>query len=146
MSFCFVVALLEVFFNMAVGQNQWYHFGVGAPPILVYFSWGLGCSLGVRDFDPWPYGNPIHSCCILNTFARPAAPPTTRWWALVLPESVAVLRAELARCEPASGAGQKACSPGSKRQQKLVESQECGKDSAIVWNTMSFTVCLTYVA
>ena len=21
------------------GQNQWYHFGVGAPPILVYFSW-----------------------------------------------------------------------------------------------------------
>ena len=33
---------------MAVGQNQCYHFGVGAPPILVYFSgywdvhWGLG--------------------------------------------------------------------------------------------------------
>ena len=24
--------------KMAVGQNQWYHFGVGAPPILVYFS------------------------------------------------------------------------------------------------------------
>ena len=23
---------------MAVGQNQWYHFGVGAPPILVNFS------------------------------------------------------------------------------------------------------------
>ena len=22
---------------MAVGQNQWYHFGVGAPPILVDF-------------------------------------------------------------------------------------------------------------
>ena len=21
-----------------VGQHQWYHFGVGAPPILVYFS------------------------------------------------------------------------------------------------------------
>ena len=35
---------------MAVGQNQWYHFGVGAPPI---FSGG--CSLGVRDFEPWPY-------------------------------------------------------------------------------------------
>ena len=31
---------------MAVGQNQWYYFGVGAPPILVYFSGGLGCSLG----------------------------------------------------------------------------------------------------
>ena len=33
---------------MAVGQNQWYHFGVGAPPILVYVSgdwdvhWGYG--------------------------------------------------------------------------------------------------------
>ena len=33
---------------LAVGQNQWYHFGVGAPPILVYFSgdwdvhWGYG--------------------------------------------------------------------------------------------------------
>ena len=24
--------------HMAVGQNQWYHFGVGAPPILVYFN------------------------------------------------------------------------------------------------------------
>ena len=24
--------------DMTVGQNQWYHFGVGAPPILVYFS------------------------------------------------------------------------------------------------------------
>ena len=32
--------------DMAVGQNQWYHFGIGAPPIVVCFSWGLGCSLG----------------------------------------------------------------------------------------------------
>ena len=29
---------------MSVGQKQWYHFGVGAPPISVYFS-GIG-SLG----------------------------------------------------------------------------------------------------
>ena len=36
--------------RLAVGQNQWYHFGVGAPPILVYFS---GDSLGVR-FGFWP--------------------------------------------------------------------------------------------
>ena len=34
--------------HVAVGQNQWYHFGVGAPPVLVYFSgdwhvhWGYG--------------------------------------------------------------------------------------------------------
>ena len=29
---------------MAVAQNQWYHFGVGSPPILVYFSgdWDVG--------------------------------------------------------------------------------------------------------
>ena len=33
---------------MAVGQNQWHDFGVAAPPIVVY----LGCSLGVRAFDP----------------------------------------------------------------------------------------------
>ena len=34
---------------MAVGQNQWYHFGVGAPPILEpILVVGLGCSLGVR--------------------------------------------------------------------------------------------------
>ena len=24
--------------HMAVGRNQWYHFGVGAPPIFVYLS------------------------------------------------------------------------------------------------------------
>ena len=40
--------------QMAVGQTHWYHFGVGAPPIFSLFQWGFGCSLGVRDFDPWP--------------------------------------------------------------------------------------------
>ena len=35
--------------NMAVGQNQWYHFGVGAPLILVYLCSG--------DWDVhWGYG------------------------------------------------------------------------------------------
>ena len=35
-------------FHVSVGQNQWYHFGVGAPPVLVYLSgdsdvhWGYG--------------------------------------------------------------------------------------------------------
>ena len=29
------------FRQKAVGQNQWYHFGVRAPPILVYFSGDL---------------------------------------------------------------------------------------------------------
>ena len=29
--------------HMAMVQNQWYHFGIGAPPILVYFGgdWGV---------------------------------------------------------------------------------------------------------
>ena len=36
--------------EMAVGQNQWYHFGVGAPPILVYSGdWELGVRFGF-----WP--------------------------------------------------------------------------------------------
>ena len=29
--------------------------GVGAPPILVDFSGDWDVSLGVRDFDPWPF-------------------------------------------------------------------------------------------
>ena len=34
--------------HLALDQNQWYHFGVGAPPIVVYFRgdwnvhWGCG--------------------------------------------------------------------------------------------------------
>ena len=35
-------------------KRLWYHFGLGATLILVY--WGLACSLGVRVFDPWPFG------------------------------------------------------------------------------------------
>ena len=37
---------------MAVGQHQWYTLGVGAPPILVYFS---------GDWDDWGYGVLTHS-------------------------------------------------------------------------------------
>ena len=32
--------------EMAVGQNQYYHFEVGAPPILVYFSGWIGMFTG----------------------------------------------------------------------------------------------------
>ena len=49
---------------MAVGQNQWYQFGVGAPPILEpIFVVGLnrmftgGYDLG---FDPWPFRQQEH--------------------------------------------------------------------------------------
>ena len=46
--------------DMVVGQNQWYHFGVGAAPILVYDL----------DFDPWPheYGVPPSCGCGSNNF------------------------------------------------------------------------------
>ena len=41
--------------KMAVGQNQWYHFGVGAPPILGYLSGDWDVHWGYDlDFDPWP--------------------------------------------------------------------------------------------
>ena len=43
-------------------QNQWYHFGVGAHPILVYLSGDWDVHWGyVRDFDPWPYSFSIRS-------------------------------------------------------------------------------------
>ena len=38
--------------NMAVGQHQWYHFGVGAPPNLVFFIGDWDVHWGVRGFDP----------------------------------------------------------------------------------------------
>ena len=31
----------EPFGHVAVGQNQWYHLGVGAPPILVHWGYGI---------------------------------------------------------------------------------------------------------
>ena len=42
--------------HISVGQNQ-YHFGIGefTTRFRTYFRWGLGCSLGVPAFDPWPY-------------------------------------------------------------------------------------------
>ena len=42
--------------TLALGQSQWYHFGVGAPPILVYISWDWDVHWGYDlDFDPWPH-------------------------------------------------------------------------------------------
>ena len=57
---------------MRMSQNQWYHFGASAPPILEPISVvGLGCSLGAnRDFDPWPRVTishalvSPHACCL----------------------------------------------------------------------------------
>ena len=48
--------------QVAVDQNQWYHFGVGAPPILVYVS---------RDWDPWP-SRPCATQIARNSWMRSA--------------------------------------------------------------------------
>ena len=48
---------------MAVGQHRWYHFGVGAPPILVYCG----------DWDVhWGYGvlTQTHLVCVFRVPAR----------------------------------------------------------------------------
>ena len=48
-----------------MGQNQWYHFGVGAPPILEpILLAGLGFSLGLTDLDfqPW-HGQRAGTAC-----------------------------------------------------------------------------------
>ena len=41
---------------LAVGQQQRYHFGVGAPPILLYFSADWDDHGYDLAFDPWPFG------------------------------------------------------------------------------------------
>ena len=43
-----VLGGLTFAFQMAMVQNQWYHFGIGAPPMLEPIVVGLGCSLGAR--------------------------------------------------------------------------------------------------
>ena len=47
-----------------VGQNQWYHFGAGAPPILVYFGgdWDVDCGYWVLTHG--------HLCGAPTFFAR----------------------------------------------------------------------------
>ena len=69
---------------MAVGQNQWHHFGVGAPPILVYFSgdwdvhWGYGLlthgHMGVSFFES--------TACwvVLKGSQRETKPPSSFFW------------------------------------------------------------------
>ena len=55
--------------DMAVGQNQWYHFGVGAPSILVCFSgnwdvhWGYGGNQGI---PPYPRSLRIPACSFVQ--------------------------------------------------------------------------------
>ena len=63
-----VIAITIVYYcYLAAGQDQWYHFGVGAPPILVYFcgDWDVHWGYDL-DFDPWPFTKTIlsmtHSC------------------------------------------------------------------------------------
>ena len=45
-------------------QNQWYHFGIGAPPILVYFSGDWDVHWGYRVLTN---GHIIVRLCVGNT-------------------------------------------------------------------------------
>ena len=46
---------IQIHGHVAVGQNQWYHFGVGAPPLLVDFNgdWDVHCDYGIRFMAVW---------------------------------------------------------------------------------------------
>ena len=61
---------------MAVGQNQWYHFGVGAPPVLVFFffcgNWDVHWGYDMA-FDPWPYCSLEKLACFPFPSGRPPA-------------------------------------------------------------------------
>ena len=62
---------------MAVGQNQWYHFGVGAPPILgPILVVGLGpVHWGLPDLD---FEKPMAICDVISDPAGPGASPAQR--------------------------------------------------------------------
>ena len=48
--------------HLAVGENQRCHFGIGAPPILVYFSGDWDVHWGYDlDVDPWPFRRPCQT-------------------------------------------------------------------------------------
>ena len=47
---------LSASFGWVRPQGCGYHFGVGVPPILVYFSGDWDVHSGYGIFDPWPCG------------------------------------------------------------------------------------------
>ena len=64
-----------MFWRINYSTFQWGMFGCGSKPMVPF--WGrctthfrlLGCSLGVRDFDPWPFdsqGSPFPFCWTPN--------------------------------------------------------------------------------
>ena len=66
--------------HMAVVQNQWYHFGVGAPPVFVYVSgdWGVHCTYGVlkralaSSFNHPSVGTYVFVTCLASCLRRSA--------------------------------------------------------------------------
>ena len=74
--------------EVAVGQNQSYHFGVCAPPILVYFS---------GDWDVhWGYGFLTHGQVSLSTHGRCYVEGRGRFEALCPKASQAIARRTVA--------------------------------------------------
>ena len=66
----------SVVLHLAVGQNQWYHFGRCTTHFSLFWL-GLGCSLGLRDFDPWPFSCPKPALVLGVVFL--IDPKATRW-------------------------------------------------------------------
>ena len=53
----FVLKPPVIAMDTAVGQHQWYHFGVGAPPILVYsWDWDVHWEVGQRSRETLSLG------------------------------------------------------------------------------------------
>ena len=71
--------------HLAVGQNPWYHFGVGAPPILVYLSgdwnvhWGYGI-LTHGHLTDGPQFVPSRLCAIASCFLSFRASDCVEVW------------------------------------------------------------------
>ena len=80
-----------------MGQNQWYHFGVGAPPILVYFSgdwdvhWGYGI-LTHGQIRVLQATGTEHDRVLLHTHDVPEEARPALLWSTGIPNDVPVFR------------------------------------------------------
>ena len=64
--------------NMAVGQNQWYHFGVGAPTILEPILVGIGMFTGGTTDDNRALLGLVHHATVVLDLHGAACPALKR--------------------------------------------------------------------
>ena len=73
---------MRYFSHVAVGQNQWYNFGVGAPPILEPILVGIESDVHWGydvDFDPWPCGDFVKSFLVASLMVAPKWHRSSSW-------------------------------------------------------------------